>query len=166
MPPQTRTVFSESSGTNWTEQVTLTGAAVDRSDDAAQLLNDFAERAATVGAELGADEMTATIVRFLPDQTRLYGPGTFSGSVLTAVEAEGFALREGQLYVLCDHGTIRWAGVSEDLVIDHTSRARFRTALAAGASILTLPAPGNDLARMTLVWDLEGTHAAVGRSAA
>lgn len=86
--------------------------------------------------------------------------------VLTAVEAEGFALREGQLYVLCDHGTIRWAGVSEDLVIDHTSRARFRTALAAGASILTLPAPGNDLARMTLVWDLEGTHATVGRSAA
>lgn len=79
------TVFSESSGTNWTEQVTLTGAAVDRSDDAAQLLDDFAERAATVGAELGADEMTATIVRFLPDQTRLYGPGTFSGSVLTAV---------------------------------------------------------------------------------
>jgi iron complex transport system substrate-binding protein len=79
------TVFSESSGTNWTEQVRLTGAALGRSAEAEALLAEFDERAAAVGAAIGADGMTATIVRFLPDQTRLYGPGTFSGSVLAAV---------------------------------------------------------------------------------
>jgi iron complex transport system substrate-binding protein len=50
-----------------------------------QLLADFDARAAAVGESIGADGMTATIVRFLPDQTRLYGPQTFSGSVLSAV---------------------------------------------------------------------------------
>lgn len=86
--------------------------------------------------------------------------------VLTTVQPEGFALREGQLYVLSNHGTIRWAGISEDLITDHASRARFRAALGEGASILTLPAPGDDLARMTLVWDLEGTSASADRNAA
>lgn len=79
------TVFSESSGGNWTEQVLLTGAALGRSADAEALLADFDTRAAEVGETIGADGMTATIVRFLPGETRLYGPGTFSGSVLTAV---------------------------------------------------------------------------------
>jgi len=86
--------------------------------------------------------------------------------VLTTVQPDGFALREGQLYVLSNHGTIRWAGISEDLITDHASRARFRAALGEGASILTLPAPGDDLARMTLVWDLEGTSASADRNAA
>lgn len=79
------TVFSESSGTNWTSQVTLTGDALNLADDVTSLLDQFDARAADVGAAIGAADMTATIVRFLPDETRLYGPGTFSGSVLTAV---------------------------------------------------------------------------------
>ncbi len=79
------TVFSESSGGNWTEQVLLTGEAIGRPDDAQALLDAFDERAAEVGEAIGASELTATIVRFLPDETRLYGPGSFSGSVLTAV---------------------------------------------------------------------------------
>lgn len=86
--------------------------------------------------------------------------------VLATVQPDGFSLRQGQLYVLSSHGTIRWAGISEDLITDHASRARFRAALHEGASILTLPAPGDDLARMTLVWDLEGTHASANRNAA
>jgi iron complex transport system substrate-binding protein len=79
------TVFSESSGTNWTDQVRLTAEALNRVELGEQLLDEFAARAAQVGEAIGADGMTATIVRFLPDQTRLYGPETFSGSVLTAV---------------------------------------------------------------------------------
>jgi iron complex transport system substrate-binding protein len=79
------TVFSESSGTNWTDQVRLTAEALNRVDQGEQLLNDFAARATAVGQTIGADGLTATVVRFLPDQTRLYGPETFSGSVLTAV---------------------------------------------------------------------------------
>ncbi len=79
------TVFSESSGTNWTEQVRLTGEALNRSAQAEQLLADFDARAAQVGAAIGATGKTAVIVRFIPGQIRLYGPATFSGSVLTAV---------------------------------------------------------------------------------
>lgn len=79
------TVFSESSGGNWTAQVLLTGDALGRSDEAEELLDAFAERATAVGEAIGAVGQTASIVRFLPDETRLYGPESFSGSVLTAV---------------------------------------------------------------------------------
>jgi iron complex transport system substrate-binding protein len=79
------TVFSESSGTNWQDQVRLTGEALGRSDEAEQLLADVESRAAEVGEQVGAADMTATIVRFIPGQIRLYGPGTFSGSVLESV---------------------------------------------------------------------------------
>jgi hypothetical protein len=86
--------------------------------------------------------------------------------VLTAVDLEGFALRDGQLYALASGGTIRWAGISDDLITDHVSRTRFRTALSNGATIMSLPAPADELARMTLVWDLEGTNARPNLSAA
>lgn len=79
------TVFSESSGTNWTEQVRLTGEAINQLPEAEAQLAAFEERAAEVGEEIGATGTTATIVRFIPGQIRLYGPTTFSGSVLTAV---------------------------------------------------------------------------------
>ncbi len=79
------TVFSESSGTDWKRQVRLTGEALGRADDAEALLNDFDDRAAEVGESIGAAGTTATIVRFIPGQIRLYGPATFSGSVLEAV---------------------------------------------------------------------------------
>lgn len=86
--------------------------------------------------------------------------------VLRAVDIEGFALEEGQLYALVSQGTIRWAGISDDIITDHVSRARFRAALGDDTSIMTLPAPADELARMTLVWDLEGTHARPSLTAA
>lgn len=79
------TVMSESSGTNWTDQVRLTADALGRQTQADTLLADFEARAKSVGEMIGATAKTATIVRFLPGQTRLYGPETFSGSVLTLV---------------------------------------------------------------------------------
>lgn len=79
------TVFSESSGTDWKSQVRLTGDALNKSDEAEALLEEFDARAAEVGESIGADGKTAVIVRFIPGQIRLYGPKTFSGSVLDAV---------------------------------------------------------------------------------
>ena len=79
------TVFSESSGSDWKSQVTLTGDALNRSAEADALLAEFAQRAATVGEAIGAAGQTAVIVRFIPGQNRLYGPTTFSGSVLSEV---------------------------------------------------------------------------------
>ncbi len=86
--------------------------------------------------------------------------------VLTSVIGEGFAFVAGHLYILAESGMVRWVGVAEDLIADQSSRARFRSALADGATVMSLPAPGDDLARMTLAWDLEGTRSHKGRSAA
>lgn len=79
------TVFSETSGTNWTDQLFLVADALGRRDRAEQLLAEYEDRAAAVGEEVGAADMSASIVRFLPGEIRLYGPETFSGTVLTQV---------------------------------------------------------------------------------
>ncbi|ALG84877.1 ABC transporter substrate-binding protein [Gordonia phthalatica] len=85
------TVFSENSGTDWTEQATITAAAVDKTDEMADLLRRLDQRAVEVGEKVGAKGKTASIVRFRPDNFRLYGPHTFSGSLLTKM---GFELGE------------------------------------------------------------------------
>lgn len=79
------TVFTESSGTNWQEGLAVTADALGKTDEAKKLVDDYEARAKAVGEKVGAASMTASIVRFLPGETRLYGPDTFSGSVLTDV---------------------------------------------------------------------------------
>lgn len=79
------TVFSQDSGTNWREQATITAAAVDRSEDMEQLIADLDARAAEVGEAVGAAGTRVSMVRFLPENFRLYGPDTFSGSLLSQV---------------------------------------------------------------------------------
>src|SRR5690554_4732959 len=78
----------------------------------------------------------------------------------------GAALAPGRLYALEAEEAIRWAGTAEDLIADSTSRTRFRRLMAAGARLLSLVAPADPLAVMTLVWDLEGSHDGAGQHAA
>lgn len=85
---------------------------------------------------------------------------------MTRVNGDDLSLRPARLYVLAEEGVIRWAGTADDLIADQSSRARFRNAVAEGAQMLSMPAPEDDLARMTLVWDLDGTRRLAGRSAA
>lgn len=85
------TVFSVNSGTDWEEQARITAAAVGESDKMETLLAELEDRATQVGRDIGADGRTASMVRFRPDNFRLYGPDTFSGTVLTQV---GFELGE------------------------------------------------------------------------
>ncbi|WP_096454009.1 ABC transporter substrate-binding protein [Corynebacterium suranareeae] len=85
------TVMSEGSGTNWNEQAEITAAAVNKSDEMDKLIADLDTRAKDLGEEIGAEGQTASMVRFRPDNFRLYGPETFSGSVLEQV---GFELGE------------------------------------------------------------------------
>ncbi|MEV1132509.1 ABC transporter substrate-binding protein [Rhodococcus coprophilus] len=85
------TVFSVNSGTDWEEQARITAAAVNESDEMETLLTTLDDRAAQVGEAVGADGRTASMVRFRPDNFRLYGPDTFSGDILTKV---GFDLGE------------------------------------------------------------------------
>jgi ABC-type Fe3+-hydroxamate transport system, periplasmic component len=78
------TVFSVDSGTNWQEQARVTAAAVGESAKMEELISALDERAAQVGEEVNANGTTASIVRFRPDNFRLYGPESFSGSILSS----------------------------------------------------------------------------------
>ena len=123
------TVMSESSGTNWTDQVRLTADALGRQDAAEALLAEFEARAVQVGTDIGATGKTAAIVRFIPGQTRLYGPETFSGSVLTLV---GFDLgtNEAKGY----DPAFSMALISEEQIDLIDSDVIFTTTLADGGS--------------------------------
>ncbi|WP_334121686.1 ABC transporter substrate-binding protein [Glutamicibacter sp.] len=79
------TVFSEDSGTNWQEQARITAAAVGESEKMEGLISALDERAAKVGEEVDAKNTSVSIVRFRPDNFRLYGPDSFSGSILKSV---------------------------------------------------------------------------------
>ncbi|GAB3125999.1 iron-siderophore ABC transporter substrate-binding protein [Tsukamurella serpentis] len=85
------TVFSVDSGTNWREQATITAAAVDRTDAMTEQLSELDARAAAVGGRVGAPGTSLSIVRFRANGFRLYGPDTFSGSMITAM---GFTIPE------------------------------------------------------------------------
>ncbi|GGA35264.1 hypothetical protein [Pelagibacterium lentulum] len=86
--------------------------------------------------------------------------------VLQRVLEEGHVLVEGALYALVNGNAIAWAGTAQNLIEDQASRARFRRAAGEGAVLFSLPAPDEELACMTLVWDLEGTRRNPGRNAA
>ena len=94
------TVFAEAIGETWEDNLRLAGEALGLTDQAEQLLADYEERAAEVGAaEVGAlyGDPAATevsMVRFLDGSAvRLYGEGSFIGDVLGDV---GFARPEVQ----------------------------------------------------------------------
>lgn len=77
-------------------------------------------------------------------------------------------MRDDQFYAYNDHGRISWAGSKQDVILDQSSREKFRTAIANGAELLVLPAAETDIAHMTRIWDLEGTdqHCVEGKAAA
>lgn len=80
------TVFTESSGTNWKDGLAVTADALGEVARAEQLVADHEARADALGEEIGAPGERLSMVRFLlPDEIRIYGPNTFSGSVLADV---------------------------------------------------------------------------------
>jgi iron complex transport system substrate-binding protein len=79
------TVFTEGSGTDWTSGFALVAEALGRADEGDAALARYEERTEEVGEAVDAEGRDAAIVRFLPGETRVYGPDTFSGSVLSDV---------------------------------------------------------------------------------
>lgn len=79
------TVFTASSGTNWQEGFELVAESLGKQEEGHQALDDYQADVERLGQDLGASGTTAAIVRFLPGETRVYGPETFSGSVLDQV---------------------------------------------------------------------------------
>jgi iron complex transport system substrate-binding protein len=89
------TVFAEAVGESWQENLLLVGEALGRAQQAQTLLDEYTARAEEVGALYGDPAATeVSVARFLDGTlVRLYGEGSFIGSVLADV---GFARPEVQ----------------------------------------------------------------------
>jgi hypothetical protein len=85
---------------------------------------------------------------------------------LTPERLDAFGLANGGLYLLALGGNVLWVGTAQDVINDAQSRSRFRLALETADRAFTVEADADDLARMTLVWDLEGAEPVSGLSAA
>ncbi|HEY4199026.1 MAG TPA: hypothetical protein VGM83_00550 [Devosiaceae bacterium] len=85
---------------------------------------------------------------------------------LTSEKFDDFALHSGELYVVANGDMVLWVGSDADIINDQSSRARFRLAIDCADRVFSLDAPSDEVARMTLVWDLEGAEPLNGLSAA
>ncbi|GAB3621414.1 iron-siderophore ABC transporter substrate-binding protein [Glutamicibacter endophyticus] len=80
------TVFSESTGPTWKENVVLLGEAIGKQDEAKKAVADYEARAAAVGKEILAKDPEATysLIRFAGEDTaRLYATDSFIGEIMT-----------------------------------------------------------------------------------
>ncbi|MGA4692816.1 MULTISPECIES: ABC transporter substrate-binding protein [Rhodococcus] len=79
------TVFSQSTGPTWKDNIRLVAQAIGKEDLAEQKISEYEERAAAIGADINAKagNPTISIVRFAGEPTaRLYRTTSFSGIVL------------------------------------------------------------------------------------
>ncbi|WP_020573548.1 ABC transporter substrate-binding protein [Actinopolymorpha alba] len=80
------TVFTANIGTPWKENFLLDGKALGKEGQARSLLTEYEDRAEAVGRKLGDPSASeVSVVRFMPDQIRMYGPESFVGIVLADV---------------------------------------------------------------------------------
>ena len=79
------TIFTETTGPTWKDNIRLVGKALGKEDLAEQKIGAYEERAAAVGAEINgsASNPVISVVRFAGEPTaRLYRTTSFSGIVL------------------------------------------------------------------------------------
>ncbi len=135
------TVFSVDSGTNWKEQATITAAAVNRTERMNTELAELDARAATVGRQVGAPGTTLSIVRFRANGFRLYGPGTFSGSIITAM---GFTIapKQWNQYSMVELSAENFGEIDGDTVFYTRGAGADSTATTVTSRWGALPAVG------------------------
>lgn len=75
------TVFSETVGVAWKENLALHAEALGRQEQAQELLAEYERDAAALGDAVD-DATTVSVVRFLPGEIRLYAQDNFIGTVL------------------------------------------------------------------------------------
>jgi hypothetical protein len=85
---------------------------------------------------------------------------------LTPERFDTFALTTSGLYLLARGTMPVWVGSADDVINDAQSRSRFRLALEAADRAFLVAGDGDELSRMTIVWDLEGAEPVTGLSAA
>ncbi|MEV7847443.1 iron-siderophore ABC transporter substrate-binding protein [Streptomyces cyaneofuscatus] len=79
------TVFSIRPGFTWKENYLLNAAALDRTERAHSALAAYQAKAEKLGADIGADKPTVSMVRYMPDRLRLYAKASFIGTILEDV---------------------------------------------------------------------------------
>ncbi|MEU3427172.1 ABC transporter substrate-binding protein [Streptomyces gardneri] len=76
------TVFSIRPGFTWKENYLLNAAALDKSAEAKTKLSAYEAKAKQLGADIGTDKPTVSMVRYLPGKIRLYAKASFIGTIL------------------------------------------------------------------------------------
>lgn len=80
------TVFSETLGADWQENLRLYGQALNREAEAEQRLADWDQRIADFQGRMGERlEQDISLVRFLPGVARIYYKDTFAGRILDEI---------------------------------------------------------------------------------
>lgn len=79
------TVFTDSTGASWQDNVRKVGAATGRSEAAAALVDQFNNRAEQIGSTVDAAHFQASIVQFTDSAVRVYGSDNFPAGVLNDV---------------------------------------------------------------------------------
>lgn len=77
------TVFAESVGKTWKENLRLAGTALNRSPQAESVLAEYEKKADAVGSRFrDPASIEVSMVRFMANGVRLYGEGSFIGTIL------------------------------------------------------------------------------------
>ncbi|MFD8975753.1 ABC transporter substrate-binding protein [Streptomyces sp. NPDC059593] len=76
------TVFSIRPGFTWKENYLLNAAALDKTAEAKTKLSAYETKAKQLGADIGPNKPTVSMVRYLPGKIRLYAKASFIGTIL------------------------------------------------------------------------------------
>ncbi|MEU3183045.1 iron-siderophore ABC transporter substrate-binding protein [Streptomyces sp. NPDC006923] len=79
------TVFSIRPGFTWKENYLLNAQALDRTAEAKAALAAYDKKAADLGAAIGPDKPSVSMVRYMPGRLRLYAKASFIGTILQDV---------------------------------------------------------------------------------
>lgn len=85
---------------------------------------------------------------------------------LTPERLEDFRFVGDELYLIALGPHVMWAGSAGDVVHDAVSRARLRLALDCADRVFHVETGGDEVERMTVVWDLEDATPLLNLSAA
>lgn len=76
------TVFTETTGVTWKENFDLHAEALNKTDEAEQVKEEYQERIDEFENAVGEDPPEVSVVRFLPGDTRIYQKESFIGTIL------------------------------------------------------------------------------------
>ncbi|WP_344586446.1 iron-siderophore ABC transporter substrate-binding protein [Actinomadura vinacea] len=108
------TVFTDKIGITWKQNFLLDAEAVGKKAEGQQKLQAYEARAKELGKSLGDPaKLKVSVIRFMPDELRQYGPDSFSGIVLRDVGAG-----RPKLQLLEDKADKRMAPLSPERIAD------------------------------------------------